>query len=359
MKCPHCSNLLRRAKYGKTVIDLCPNCKGIWFDSGELLDVARRLAASEDVPAQKTELFKHREVSSLYDIEEKERLCPRCSKELRKFNYACDSNVILDKCPDCDGIWADGGEVRQIAAYLKDDPQATAVGKAIAQLSHTEEIDSVGPGFLFLPRVIMPLSDDTPRERVPVVTISIIACCALLFIAQLIFNPYFLAEAFDSVPEDIFAIDLLASMFSQGGFLAFLWNMLFLWLFGDNVEDRFSHLGYLVFFLCCALFATVLYSFFDSNLSLSAIGVSGAVSGIMGAYFIFYPTANIRIFVVYNTMEVPTVVCLGLWFLFQIISPFLFKTATAVNSLCFAHVGGFILGMAVAAVKKGLISTGR
>lgn len=355
MKCPSCSNRLQQVRTKSATVDVCPSCKGIWFDAGELPDFAKTLAESEEISPQKTKLFTRREVRTLYDVKEKDKICPKCSKKLHRFNYSYDSNVFLDKCPGCEGIWTDGGEIKEIARYLKDDPKTMEVARAIAETFAESQEDALGAekaGFWFLPRAIVPLSDDTPRERFPVVTVSIIAVSTLIFIMQLLIDPGRLAEMLDFIPDDVFTIDLAASMFSQGGAINFIWNMLFLWLFGDNVEDRLGRFWYFIFFIACGLFASLLCTIFTSNLSVSAMGISGAVSGVMGAYFVFYPAANVRIFAVYDVIEVPAVVCLGLWFLFQILSPFLFKSSAAVNSLCFAYVGGFVLGAVVAACTK-------
>jgi membrane associated rhomboid family serine protease len=135
--------------------------------------------------------------------------------------------------------------------------------------------------------------------------------------------------------------------------LYFAFNMLFLWLFGDNVEDRFSRLGYLIFFGCSAMLAGILYALFKGDLLVTTVAVGGAVSAIMGAYFIFFPTAKLKVFVFYETMEVPALLFLGLWLLLQLISPFIFKGSGYLNTAWAAHIGGFIFGMVVAHSMKG------
>ena len=141
-------------------------------------------------------------------------------------------------------------------------------------------------------------------------------------------------------------------MFLSTGPLGLVWNMFFLWLFGDNVEDRFTRPGYLAFYLLCGLSVTVLYLPFDSNLSFSAIGITGAVSAVMGAYFVFYPTATVKVFAFYKVFQIPAVIRLGAWFLFQFIYPFLYEVENISHTACFAAIGGFLLGAAVAFFKK-------
>ncbi|MHC4572909.1 MAG: rhomboid family intramembrane serine protease [Planctomycetota bacterium] len=368
MKCPFCSNSLRQVESKSAVLDICPNCRGIWFDSGEFVDFVRALAQSQEISPEQTKLFTPRDVNALHTVEEKERFCPRCSKKLHKFNYAYDSNVFLDKCPACGGIWADGGEVEEVARYLKEDPRITAIGRGLLEhikaLQYPEftagydsgEVKSALSYLLYLPRVIVPLSDDVPRKRFPAVTVAIIALCVSFFITRLFLDPSSLAEMLDLVPKEFWMTDLIRSIFLSGGLVSLIWNMLFLWLFGDNVEDRFGRLGYLVFFLSCGIFASFLYRLFNSDLSATTIGLSGAVSGVMGAYFLFYPTAKIKLFAVYRIFEVPAVVCLGAWFLFQFVSPFLFKVSAPTNTLSFANIGGFLLGAFVAFLKKMAIA---
>jgi membrane associated rhomboid family serine protease len=332
----------------------------MWFEKEKFVNFVRQLSESPEISAAKTRLFKRRDVRPLHKVTEKDKSCPRCYKKLSKFNYSYDSNVILDKCPDCGGIWADKGEVEQVAAYLKKDPNVTAVAERLIELTTLAnpdiEPDKVRAGYyLSLLRIVVPLSDDVPRQRFPLVTVCIIALCTILFAARLYLQPERFWEKLGLFPEGSDSIDLFSSMFLNVGLLSFVLNMLFLWLFGDNVEDRFSRLGYLCFYLCCGLFASFVFRMFNDDLSITAIGISGAVSGIMGAYFIFYPVANIKLFVFFSTVEVPAAVFLGLWFLFQLLSPFIFRDGSVLNAAWPAHASGFVFGMAVAFFKKSAV----
>lgn len=356
MICPVCSNQLRQIKTASAIVDHCPRCRGIWFDFGELSDFIKALSASDKIQPKKTTLFQHHAVKGVHTVKEKNRLCPKCKKSMRPFNYAGDSNVFLDKCPLCSGIWADGGEAKKLAEYIKEDPNITAVGQNLVEaLKVPDESNDLNHNlgyFLFLPKVIVPLSSDVPPERFPVITISIIALTTLFYLVRLFFDPSGLVEIFDFLDDNIFKTDLISSMALGTGIVSLIWNMLFLWLFGDNVEDRFSRIGYLFFYFCCGIFAIVLYWAFNSNLPILAIGISGAVSGVMGAYFVFYPVSKIKLFVIYKVVEIPSVVCLAAWILFQVMSPFLYKTEIVINTTCIANVGGFILGAIVAGIKK-------
>jgi len=336
---------------------MCPACGGIWFDAGELADFVKFLSQSDKISPAKIKLFKRRKVQTLYETKEKDKFCPKCKKKLQKFNYSYDSNIFLDRCADCGGIWADRGEVVAIAGYLKEDPTTTAIAKSLAESISEPEIESKGSlasYFLFVPQFVVPISDDTPRERLPILTVSLIALCVLTFLGQifLITDTESFIKEFGFVPAHFFSIGLISSMFLHTGVLHLILNMLFLWLFGDNVEDRFSRGGYLLFCLCCGLFASFLHGIFNWGSTTPAVGASGIISGIMGAYLLFYPQANVTVLCFYRTFEVPVVLYLVGWFVIQLTSAFMAKDGDVSQIAWFAHVGGFAFGAVVAFFKK-------
>lgn len=363
MICPNCSSQLISVSTKGAVLDTCPECKGIWFDSGEFGGFMNRLSRSDKVEPAKVQLFKRRQVEKFYPIKEAERSCPKCKTKMVKFNYAYDSNVMLDKCPQCQGIWADAGESKLIAGYLKDNPEFEKVAKLYlaCTIDVTEKIDEdiamkVGKtGLFFLPRLIVPFSDDIEREKTPMMTVSLMVICVTIYLINATFNPWWILDLLNFIPEkvtDIFRFDILGSMFSQGGVFHLAWNMLFLWLFGDNVEDRFSRFGYLIFFIFCGAVSVGIYSVLGTDIPAAAIWIGGAVSGVMGAYLIFYPAANIEFFVAGSIKEVPVILCFAAWFLFQFLYPFVFKAEASAISICFSHISGFVIGLSIGCMKK-------
>jgi membrane associated rhomboid family serine protease/Zn-finger nucleic acid-binding protein len=357
MKCPVCSNTLRQVKSKSAIVDVCSKCRGIWFDSGELADFVKLLSQNEKISPEEFKLFHRRNVQTLFKIKEKDKFCPKCGKKLQKFNYSYDSNIFLDRCIDCGGIWADGGEVIAIASYLKENPAATAVGEGLADATASPDLeseDSLVSYFLFAPRFVVPISDDIPRERFPFVTISLIVLCMLAFLGQvfLVTDVKSFIGNFGLVPAHFLSIGLITSMFLHAGVFHLIFNMLFLWLFGDNVEDRFSRPGYLIFCLSCGLLAGTLHCVFNRGSTTPVIGASGMVSGIMGAYLLFYPSANVTVFCLYRTIEVPAVFYLGGWFVIQLTSAFMSRSGDVSRIAWCAHIGGFIFGMVVAYFKK-------
>jgi len=138
---------------------------------------------------------------------------------------------------------------------------------------------------------------------------------------------------------------LASNIFLHGGWSHLLGNMLFLFIFGDNIEDRLGHLRYIIFYLVCGVGASAIWMLTDLGSSYPAVGASGAISGILGAYFVLYPYARIRALIGFGyfirVVRLPAWVMIGLWFLYQLVLGFLpYNTGVAY----WAHIGGFILG---------------
>jgi membrane associated rhomboid family serine protease len=135
-------------------------------------------------------------------------------------------------------------------------------------------------------------------------------------------------------------------MFLHSGLLHIAGNMLFLWIFGDNVEDFFGHFTYLLFYLACGLGAGVLHIFFNLGSTIPALGASGAISGVMGSYMLLYPRERITTLVFIFVVPIPAVIILGTWFLFQFFAGINGLGASVTGGVAvWAHIGGFILGV--------------
>lgn len=135
MICPTCSGSLIEIRVKSIALDACRKCRGVWFGKGELLAFLNRLIKGKAVKSEQTKLFEQRAVTGKNDLRELPRKCPVCGKIMQKFNYCSDSNVFLDKCDACDGIWADKGEIRPLARYVKEDPEIQAMGHLILETS--------------------------------------------------------------------------------------------------------------------------------------------------------------------------------------------------------------------------------
>ncbi len=159
-------------------------------------------------------------------------------------------------------------------------------------------------------------------------------------------------------PDHREPVQLFTSMFVHGGWAHILGNMLFLWVFGDNVEDRLGHGRYLAFYLVCGLIAALTQTFISPNSVLPTVGASGAIAGVLGAYFILYPTARVEVIILplfFLPFFVPAVVLIGIWFAMQLLSGFqeIASNTTAASDVAFwAHVGGFIAGVMLVGFLK-------
>src|SRR6476659_5964463 len=203
---------------------------------------------------------------------------------------------------------------------------------------------------------MIPLRDIIPSRTTPVITISLIALNVLVFVYELslgravdVFTLYY-----GLVPAAFSWVNVFTSMFLHGGFMHVAGNMLYLWIFGDNVEDRMGHGRFLVFYLLCGVAAALAQTVTAPESAIPMVGASGAIAGVMGAYFVLYPrsriVALIPIFFFFQVVEVPAIFFLGIWFLMQFVSGVGSIVSvgqnTATGGIAFwAHVAGFVAGI--------------
>ena len=226
---------------------------------------------------------------------------------------------------------------------------------------------------------MIPLKDDTPRYSVPFVTVLLIVVNTVVFLYQVSLGPragnrlvmlYGMVPAraevalsgHSAMPLGTALEPYFTSMFLHGGWLHLIGNMLFLWIFGDNIEDAFGHFGYLIFYLSCGIVAGIVHTFFNWGSRIPAIGASGAIAGVMGAYIVFYPRAQVLtlvpLIVFFFTVRLPAVVILGYWFVLQFLSGIgSLGVEQAGGVAVWAHVGGFLFGMLVAFIVHRPVRT--
>jgi membrane associated rhomboid family serine protease len=149
-------------------------------------------------------------------------------------------------------------------------------------------------------------------------------------------------------------LTLITSMFMHGGLAHIFGNMLFLWIFGDNIEDRLGHVRYLIFYLVCGVlaglahvFSTVIFARSEAGLLIPSLGASGAISGVLGAYVLLFPTKRVTVILSWFVTQVPAFVAIGLWFVFQLISGLGMLGSGSGGVAYGAHIGGFIAGLAL------------
>jgi membrane associated rhomboid family serine protease len=202
---------------------------------------------------------------------------------------------------------------------------------------------------------MIPLRDVIPSRTTPYITVTIIVLNVLAWLFELALpadvRTLFL-QVYGVVPADFHATTLITSMFLHGGWMHVLGNMWYLWIFGDNVEDRFGHGRFIVFYLLCGIIAALGQIAIDPGSTLPTIGASGAIAGVMGAYFVLYPRSRvltlIPLIIFWEIIELPAIVLLGFWFVIQLFSAgtIAITASTGGGGVAFAaHVAGFVVGM--------------
>lgn len=208
---------------------------------------------------------------------------------------------------------------------------------------------------------MIPLRDENPTQRPAVLTVTFIVICILVFLWQIsaggganqnafsfgfipaVFFGY--AEAPAGVPGPL---TLFTSMFMHGGWMHLGGNMLFLWIFGNNIEDELGHVRFIIFYLVCGIAATLAHALTDTSSMIPLVGASGAISGVMAAYVVLYPRAKIVSAIVlgfyFHTFKISAIWYVGIWFAIQAVNA-LASSGGGGGTAWWAHIGGFIAGL--------------
>jgi membrane associated rhomboid family serine protease len=208
---------------------------------------------------------------------------------------------------------------------------------------------------------MLPIGDDnSTRRTVPVVTYALIAVNILFFIIELSGGDAFI-EKWAFVPTRFLAnplgdfLTLFTSIFMHGGWLHLGGNMLYLWIFGDNVEDRFGHIKFIIFYLICGLAATFAQLAFSLDSNVPNLGASGAIAGVLGGYILLFPQGRIKVLLGQQMIQMPALIVIGFWIVLQLFSSIgsIASTADTGGVAYMAHVGGFLAGLALTFVFRG------
>jgi membrane associated rhomboid family serine protease len=219
---------------------------------------------------------------------------------------------------------------------------------------------------------VIPLRDDNPTDLTPWVTRSLVVACVVVFLWQFSLGPdagqqavyalgvipaVLLGEA--QLPADLVwvpaQLTVITSMFMHGGWMHLIGNMLYLWIFGDNVEDSMGHGRFAVFYILCGVAAVFAQALPAPESQIPMIGASGAISGVLGGYLLLFPRAHVLVAIPFgfyaHIVRLPAMAVLGFWFLLQLLSQFM--TPEGEGGVAFrAHIGGFIAGLALVALFK-------
>ncbi len=211
---------------------------------------------------------------------------------------------------------------------------------------------------------MFPIGDDnSARRTVPVVTYVFIVINVLVFLMELSAGDAFI-QRWSVVPARLLAnpvgdfITVFTAMFMHGGWLHLLGNMLYLWIFGDNVEDRLGQVKYVIFYLLCGIVATFAQVLVNPNSNVPNLGASGAIAGVLGAYLLMFPRGSVRVLMGRGIIPMPALVVIGFWAVLQIFNSFGAITATEQTAdtggvAYMAHVGGFVAGLILAPLMGG------
>ena len=215
---------------------------------------------------------------------------------------------------------------------------------------------------------MIPLKDDNPTSNKPFVTYFLIGLCILIFLIQLSSQSYKTGELFYSyglipsvlmshnqLPMDLYAIPawltIFTSMFMHGGFMHLAGNMLYMWIFADNIEDNLGPSKFLVFYILAGIGAAMTQVFIDTQSQIPMVGASGAIGGVLGAYLINHPNAKVLVLIPFGffsqLIKIRALYVLGFWFILQFIS-------SGGGVAYAAHIGGFVLGLAIGFLYKRL-----
>jgi len=213
---------------------------------------------------------------------------------------------------------------------------------------------------------MIPLHDDNPTELAPIVTVATIVACAAVFLWQVTLPPgadeaavralgvtpaVLLGEArlsreLELVPP---AATVVTSMFLHGGWMHLIGNMVYLWIFGNNIEDSMGHVRFVVFYVLCGAAAALAQTFAAPDSTIPMIGASGAIAGVLGAYLVLFPRAHVVVLifagVFSQTARLPALLVLGFWFVLQFVNAFVGSGGHGGGVAWWAHVGGFVAGL--------------
>ena len=208
---------------------------------------------------------------------------------------------------------------------------------------------------------MFPIGDDNSTRRlVPVVTYVLVALNILVFFIELIAGDVFIVT-WSFVPSRFLAspasefVTIFTSMFMHGGWLHIAGNMLYLWIFGDNVEDRFGHLRFLGFYLICGVVALFTQLAFSMESIIPILGASGAIAGVLGAYVLLFPRRRVIVLLGFLVVPLPALAVIGFWMVLQFFNGIgsIIYSADTGGVAYMAHIGGFIAGMALAVLLRG------
>jgi len=352
--CPRCTYPLVRNPHAQSEIDYCTRCQGTLVEPGGAIEQFGEFADPKVW------------VNKLGNQTTGEQLgCPACKNTMQGFQVPFEfRSVVVDHCGSCGALWLDRGEGQKLAeivaaAAASGALNTTSGGQAILsddELAHSQDRERP-PGMrllLFQFFTGLPIEVFNPVYRRPWITQSFVVLMTLIFLAQFaMFASSTEREVMEFlrmwgvVPELVGQGQnlhgLLTHAFLHGSFAHLVSNMYFLWIFGDNVEDRIGRVGFIVLFVLSALSGAVLQIVFQQNATIPMVGASGAVAGLMAAYLMLFPRVKLWVMILIFPFRIPVWIYIAFWIGVQ----FLMASLNVPGVGWFAHIGGFMTGLLV------------
>lgn len=209
---------------------------------------------------------------------------------------------------------------------------------------------------------MIPFKDDNPTQTFPLVTIGLIVLNCLVFIWEIVspISEQQIAYFYGAIPYSLTSfekiqpihpvVSIFTSMFLHGGFFHLAGNMLYLWIFGNNIEDSVGHFRFIIFYLFSGIVAAYAHAITDASSTIPMIGASGAVSGVLGAYLLLFPHARVYTILFFGffwqIVRIPAIIVIGFWVVIQVINGVISKGMLNQGGVAwFAHIGGFLAGL--------------
>ena len=376
VKCPACDKPMGKSQFHGITLDICAACQGTWFDDGELTQyLESRIEEEGDVPDDKIRLERKR--TDPKTLDENKRICPHCKVEMNKTNYGYSSNIIVDVCPDCSGLFADNEESLALAVYTKGNPTFLAFGEAMGdELKKSSKMRGLGnlasdairrTGlFSLLPSVLYPLRDDPMSLRFPVATLILLIGHIFVFLLQTFFsNSETILANYAFSAEPFSTISLISASFVHAGVIPFAIGMYFFWIFADNVEDQLGTIKFILFYMAGAASGWLIHLALHQGSTEIVFGSSGAITAVMGAYIVLNPKARVSITFLLRDVPVAAYLFLAIWSVLHLFFgwineafAWLYELPGNTDGLSWsAMLGGLLFGLSAALVLKKISRT--
>lgn len=355
MHCPACRAPFVPAQYEGLLLERCVACSATWFAAGQIKACADAMVKAGGLPEAPPD-FGFRPVDASVG-QASQYHCPACARPMERLNYGGRSNILVDHCPACGGIWAGDGKVREIAVFTKANPAAQAVAASPAAAAGNIPEVLAKAGFQgSMPdkdswALLLPVRTDAPASGTPFVSVLLIALSAVAYVARFAPHGAALLRRLALVPALVAAghdyHGFLTSIFLPAGIVSLLVDMYFLWVFGRCVESAVEHGNFLLLYAVSGVIGGALHALLDPGSALPLLGAGAAVSGVLGAFLRVNPKAGVVVLSVNGkSPSYPARFYVGGWFALQLV-------ALAWDS---AHGASF--GAGLAALVAGFLAGG-